>query len=114
MTKTGADPRPFLPPEGEPPTGESRGGTPAAGTTAGMAEGPGRITGNRRSGPEAMDRGRRRKESTTMRGRAHVYPRAKITTDEIIPSRHLSADDESKLAAHALEGVDPDFAARVQ
>ena len=49
-----------------------------------------------------------------MRGRAHVYPRARITTDEIIPPRHLSADDESKLAAHALEGVDPDFVARVQ
>jgi len=43
-----------------------------------------------------------------------VYPRARITTDEIIPSRHLSSDDESKLAAHALEGVDPDFVARVQ
>jgi 3-isopropylmalate/(R)-2-methylmalate dehydratase small subunit len=49
-----------------------------------------------------------------MRGKAHVYPRAHISTDEIISARHLTTDDEAALAAHALEGVDPGFPGRVQ
>jgi len=49
-----------------------------------------------------------------MRGRAHVYPKAHITTDEIIPARYLSGEDEAHLAAHALVGVDAGFPARVQ
>ena len=49
-----------------------------------------------------------------MRGRAHVYPKAHITTDEIIPARYLSAEDEAHLAMHALAGVDVGFPARVQ
>ncbi len=49
-----------------------------------------------------------------MRGRAHVYPRAHITTEEIIPAPHLTSDDEAKLGAHAMEGVDREFAAGLQ
>jgi 3-isopropylmalate/(R)-2-methylmalate dehydratase small subunit len=49
-----------------------------------------------------------------MRGKAHVYPKAHITTDEIIPARHPAGDDEAALAQHAMAGLDPGFAARVQ
>ncbi|HKN47722.1 MAG TPA: 3-isopropylmalate dehydratase [Candidatus Polarisedimenticolia bacterium] len=49
-----------------------------------------------------------------MRGRAHVYPKAHISTDEIIPARHRLTKDEARLAEHAMEGVDADFAMRVE
>ena len=49
-----------------------------------------------------------------MRGKAHVYPKAHINTDEIIPARHLHSDDEAKLAEHAMEVIDPAFVSRVQ
>jgi 3-isopropylmalate/(R)-2-methylmalate dehydratase small subunit len=52
--------------------------------------------------------------SRVLRGRAHVYGRAHINTDEIIPARHLNVHDEAELAAHAMEDIDPDFVAKVQ
>ena len=47
-------------------------------------------------------------------GRAHVYPRAHVNTDEIIPARYLNVHDEATLAKHAMEDIDPTFVARVQ
>jgi len=52
--------------------------------------------------------------SDVMTGRAHVYPRADINTDEIIPARYLMVDDEAELARHAMEDIDPAFGAKVQ
>jgi len=49
-----------------------------------------------------------------MRGRAHVYTKAPITTEEILPAIRLISEDQAALAQHAMEGVDPAFAARVQ
>ena len=49
-----------------------------------------------------------------MKGRAHVYARAHINTDEIIPARYLNVHDEAELAKHAMEDIDPDFIAAVQ
>ena len=49
-----------------------------------------------------------------MRGRAHVYTKAPITTEEILPARRLTSDDPAVLAQHAMEGLDPAFASRVQ
>jgi 3-isopropylmalate/(R)-2-methylmalate dehydratase small subunit len=37
-----------------------------------------------------------------------------IDTDVIIPARYLTTSDPAELAAHALEGVDPDFPTKVQ
>ena len=50
----------------------------------------------------------------TMRGYAHVYRRAHINTDEIIPARYLNIHDEAELAKHAMEGLDAEFLARVK
>ncbi|MHB9031211.1 MAG: 3-isopropylmalate dehydratase small subunit [Candidatus Latescibacterota bacterium] len=44
-----------------------------------------------------------------MKGKAHVYPRVHINTDEIIPARYLNTDSESELALHAMEDIDGDF-----
>jgi 3-isopropylmalate/(R)-2-methylmalate dehydratase small subunit len=44
-----------------------------------------------------------------MRGKAHVYPRDHINTDEIIPARYLNTDDERELAKHAMEDIDTGF-----
>jgi 3-isopropylmalate/(R)-2-methylmalate dehydratase small subunit len=49
-----------------------------------------------------------------MKGRAHVYERAHINTDEIIPARYLNVHDEAELAKHAMEDIDPDFVTNVQ
>jgi len=48
-----------------------------------------------------------------MTGKAHVYARDHINTDEIIPARYLVTDDESELAAHAMEDLDASFVGRV-
>jgi len=32
-----------------------------------------------------------------------------VNTDEIIPARYLNVIDESELAAHCMEGIDPEF-----
>lgn len=37
-----------------------------------------------------------------------------VDTDVIIPARYLTTDDPAALAAHALEDLDPTFAASVQ
>lgn len=47
-------------------------------------------------------------------GRARVYPRAHINTDEIIPARYLTTAEEAELAAHAMEDIDPAFAGTVE
>ena len=49
-----------------------------------------------------------------MKGYAHVYPRAHINTDEIIPARYLNTDDERELAEHAMEDLDTEFVKTVQ
>jgi 3-isopropylmalate/(R)-2-methylmalate dehydratase small subunit len=36
-----------------------------------------------------------------------------VDTDVIIPARYLTTDDETELAKHVLEDLDPTFAARV-
>ncbi|HEV8267967.1 MAG TPA: 3-isopropylmalate dehydratase small subunit [Thermoanaerobaculia bacterium] len=47
------------------------------------------------------------------RGTAHVYSRAHVNTDEIIPARYLNVHDEKELALHALEDIDDGFVRRV-
>ena len=44
-----------------------------------------------------------------MKGKAHVYMRDHINTDEIIPARYLVTDDEKELALHAMEDIDRNF-----
>ncbi|HEY8470737.1 MAG TPA: 3-isopropylmalate dehydratase small subunit [Longimicrobiales bacterium] len=52
--------------------------------------------------------------TTTLRGRARVFARAHINTDEIIPARYLNTADEATLAAHVMEDIDPEFPATVR
>jgi 3-isopropylmalate/(R)-2-methylmalate dehydratase small subunit len=49
-----------------------------------------------------------------IRGFAHVYPRAHINTDEIIPARYLTSQDPAFLAQHAMEDIDTEFVKRVK
>lgn len=49
-----------------------------------------------------------------MKGRALVYERDHINTDEIIPARYLNTDKEAELAQHAMEDIDNDFVNKVQ
>lgn len=49
-----------------------------------------------------------------MKGSAHVYSRAHINTDEIIPARYLNMDKEKDLACHAMEDIDMEFVKNVQ
>jgi 3-isopropylmalate/(R)-2-methylmalate dehydratase small subunit len=51
---------------------------------------------------------------TSLKGSAHVYERAHINTDEIIPARYLNVHEEAELAKHAMEDIDPDFMKRVK
>lgn len=44
-----------------------------------------------------------------MKGKAYAFKRGHINTDEIIPARYLSTDDEKELALHAMEDLDADF-----
>jgi 3-isopropylmalate/(R)-2-methylmalate dehydratase small subunit len=53
-------------------------------------------------------------ERAIIRGHAHVYARAHINTDEIIPARYLNTHDFAELAKHAMEDIDPAFITRVQ
>jgi 3-isopropylmalate/(R)-2-methylmalate dehydratase small subunit len=46
-------------------------------------------------------------------GTAHVYTRAHVNTDEIIPARYLNVHDERELSRHAMEDIDEGFALRV-
>ena len=49
-----------------------------------------------------------------MKGKSHVYGRAHINTDEIIPARYLTTDKEEELAKHAMEDLDKDFINKVK
>jgi len=49
-----------------------------------------------------------------MKGKAHVYDRDHINTDEIIPARYLNIDKEKELAPHAMEDIDVEFVRKVQ
>lgn len=49
-----------------------------------------------------------------MKGKAHVYKRNHLNTDEIIPVRYLVTDNEAELALHAMEGLDGDFVKNVK
>lgn len=49
-----------------------------------------------------------------MIGKAHVYNRKHINTDEIIPARYLNIDKEKELAEHAMEDLDRDFINKVK
>ena len=46
-------------------------------------------------------------------GKAHVYKRDNINTDEIIPARFLTTDVEAELAEHCLEDIDAGFVSKV-
>jgi 3-isopropylmalate/(R)-2-methylmalate dehydratase small subunit len=48
-----------------------------------------------------------------MRGIVHKYKRANIDTDVIIPGPYLKIHDHQELAKHAMEGLDPQFSAKV-
>jgi 3-isopropylmalate/(R)-2-methylmalate dehydratase small subunit len=49
-----------------------------------------------------------------VRGKAHVYTRGHINTDEIIPARYLNIDKEEELAKHAMEDIDAEFLKKVK
>lgn len=49
-----------------------------------------------------------------MIGKSHVYPRPHINTDEIIPARYLNVHEQTELAKHAMEDIDPDFVRKVR
>ncbi len=51
---------------------------------------------------------------TNLKGFAHVYERAHINTDEIIPARYLNVHEEEELAKHAMEDIDTGFIERVK
>ena len=46
-----------------------------------------------------------------MKGKAHVFGND-VNTDEIIPARYLNRIDPEFLAAHCMEGADPEFVAK--
>ena len=48
-----------------------------------------------------------------LRGKVHKYG-ANVDTDVIIPSPYLTLTDPAELAKHCMEGIDPDFVAKVQ
>jgi len=49
-----------------------------------------------------------------MKGRALLYTRDHINTDEIIPARYLNTADEKELAHHAMEDIDTNFVHKVK
>ncbi|HMA61388.1 MAG TPA: 3-isopropylmalate dehydratase small subunit [bacterium] len=49
-----------------------------------------------------------------MQGKAIVYQRDHINTDEIIPARYLNTDKEKELALHAMEDLDTKFLDKVE
>jgi 3-isopropylmalate/(R)-2-methylmalate dehydratase small subunit len=50
---------------------------------------------------------------STLRGRAHRYG-DNVDTDVIIPARYLNTMDLAELAAHCMEGLDPEFLQKVK
>lgn len=49
---------------------------------------------------------------TSIIGRVHKYG-DNVDTDAIIPARYLNTTSEKELAAHCMEGLDPEFVHRV-
>ncbi len=49
----------------------------------------------------------------TLRGRAHKYGK-NVDTDVIIPGKYCNLIDPAELGKHALEGIDPDYTAKMQ
>jgi 3-isopropylmalate/(R)-2-methylmalate dehydratase small subunit len=49
-----------------------------------------------------------------MKGKAHVYNKDHINTDEIIPARYLNTVNEEELAKHAMEDIDIGFVKKVK
>ncbi|MEK0318065.1 MAG: 3-isopropylmalate dehydratase small subunit [Nitrosopumilus sp.] len=49
-----------------------------------------------------------------MRGNVIKYERNNIDTDVILPGTYLKLHDYDELATHAMEGIDPDFHAKVK
>ena len=49
-----------------------------------------------------------------MKGKAIVYQRDHINTDEIIPARYLNTDKEKELAEHAMEDLDENFLDKIE
>ena len=54
------------------------------------------------------------KSTISLKGKAHVYKKDDINTDEIIPARYLNSDKEEELAKHAMEDLDTEFINKVQ
>ncbi|MBV9717833.1 MAG: 3-isopropylmalate dehydratase small subunit [Candidatus Eremiobacteraeota bacterium] len=48
----------------------------------------------------------------TLRGRAHKYGK-NVDTDVIIPGKYCNIVDQTELGKHALEGLDPEYVARM-
>jgi 3-isopropylmalate/(R)-2-methylmalate dehydratase small subunit len=48
-----------------------------------------------------------------LRGKVHKYG-SNVDTDAIIPARYLNVSDPAELARHCMEGIDPEFAGKVQ
>ena len=48
-----------------------------------------------------------------LRGEVHKYG-ANIDTDVIIPARYLNISNPKELAKHCMEGIDPEFVAKVK
>lgn len=51
---------------------------------------------------------------STIKAKAHVYKRAHINTDEIIPAIYLNTFDEKGLSKHAMEIIDKEFPNKVK
>jgi len=49
-----------------------------------------------------------------LRGNVIKYERNNIDTDVILPGTYLKLHDYDELATHAMEGIDPDFHAKVK
>lgn len=47
------------------------------------------------------------------RGTVHKYG-DNVNTDVIIPARYLNTTDESELASHCMEDIDPDFVKKIE
>ena len=50
---------------------------------------------------------------STLRGHAHKYGK-NVDTDVIIPGKYCNIVDQAELGKHALEGLDPEYTARMK
>jgi len=48
-----------------------------------------------------------------LRGKVHKFG-ADVNTDAIIPARYLNVSEPEELAKHCMEGIDPEFLAKVE